>query len=120
MRADARKRLAVVLGIRPDVIRASLILRYLREDRSVDLRFIWSGQHYSDNLKDIFFRELDVPRADVELGVHGATDAEISAGVIARLYPVLEALRPEAAVFLGDTNTVIGCMAAAQLNIPVV
>ena len=120
MRADARKRLAVVLGIRPDVIRASLILRYLREDRSVDLRFIWSGQHYSDNLKDIFFRELDVPRADVELGVHGATDAEISAGVIARLYPVLEELRPEAAVFLGDTNTVIGCMAAAQLNIPVV
>lgn len=120
MHAHARKRLAVILGIRPDVIRASLILRYLREDPSIDLRFIWSGQHYSDNLKDVFFRELDVAPADVELGVEGITDAEISAGVIARLFPVLDDLRPEAAVFLGDTNTVVGCIAAAQLNIPVV
>src|SRR5436190_23808503 len=90
-------KLAVILGIRPDVIRASLILRYLRADASVDLRFIWSGQHYSDNLKDVFFRELGVAPADIELGVQGTTDAEISAGVIARLFPVLEDLRPEAA-----------------------
>ena len=120
MCAKARKRLAVVLGIRPDVIRASLILRYLREEPSVDLTFIWSGQHYSDNLKDVFFRELGVAPADVELGVQGRTDADISGGVIAELYPALEALRPEATVFLGDTNTVVGCMASAQLNIPVV
>jgi UDP-N-acetylglucosamine 2-epimerase (non-hydrolysing) len=120
MHAHARKRLAVILGIRPDVIRASLILRYLRDEASVDLRFIWSGQHYSDNLKDVFFRELDVAPADIELGVQGTTDAEISAGIIAHLFPVLEELRPEAAVFLGDTNTVVGCIAAAQLNIPVV
>src|SRR5438132_10917631 len=101
MQAHARKRLAVILGIRPDVIRASLILRYLREDSSVDLRFVWSGQHYSDNLKDVFFRELGVAPADVELGVQGTTDAEISGAVIARLYPVLDELRPAAAVFLG-------------------
>ncbi len=120
MNAKARKRLAVVLGIRPDVIRASLILRYLRQEPSVDLKFIWSGQHYSDNLKDVFFRELDVAPVDIELGVQGTTDAEISGGVIARLYPVLDDLRPDATVFLGDTNTVVGCMASAQLNIPVV
>jgi UDP-N-acetylglucosamine 2-epimerase (non-hydrolysing) len=120
MTSTSRRRLAVVLGIRPDVIRASLILRYLRADPSIDLKFIWSGQHYSDNLKDIFFRELDVAPADVELAVEGSTDAEISAGVIAKLYPALDALRPDATVFLGDTNTVIGCVASAQLNIPVV
>lgn len=110
----------MVLGIRPDVIRAAIILRLLRAHRDVDLQFIWSGQHYSDNLKDIFFRELGVAPADHELGVTGESDAEVSAGVIARLYPLLESLRPEAVVFLGDTNTVIGCVAAAQLNIPVV
>ena len=120
MPSKARKRLAVVLGIRPDVIRASLILRFLRDDHSVDLKFIWSGQHYSDNLKDVFFRELGVAPADIELGAQGTTDAEISASVIAKLYPVLEDLRPEATVFLGDTNTVVGCLASAQLNIPVV
>jgi UDP-N-acetylglucosamine 2-epimerase len=120
MQSAAKRRLAVVLGIRPDVIRASLVLRYLRGHAETDVRFIWSGQHYSDNLKDVFFRELSVAPAEEELGVTGVTDAEISGGVIARLYPVLERLRPEAVVFLGDTNTVMGCVAAAQLNIPVV
>jgi UDP-N-acetylglucosamine 2-epimerase len=57
--------IAVVLGIRPDVIRASLVLNALRAQPDVDVRFIWSGQHYSDNLKDVFFRELDVAPPDI-------------------------------------------------------
>ena len=116
----SKKQLAIILGIRPDVIRASLILNLIRANKEFDIVFIWSGQHYSDNLKDIFFRELGVDPPDIELGAGGNTDAEITAAVIARLYPVLEELQPEAAVFLGDTNTVMGCLAAAQLNIPIV
>ena len=115
-----RKRLAIILGIRPDVIRASLVLNKIRATDEFDVKFIWSGQHYSDNLKDVFFRELDVKPPDIELGAGGDTDAEISAAVISRLYPVLKEMQPEAAVFLGDTNTVMGCLAAAQLNIPIV
>lgn len=115
-----KKKLAFILGIRPDVIRASCVLNSLRSNQDFETVFIWSGQHYSDNLKDIFFRELKVAPPDVELNVAGETDAEVSAGVISRLYPVLADLKPEAAVFLGDTNTVMGCLAAAQLNIPIV
>ena len=115
-----KKQLAIILGIRPDVIRASLILNSIRATEEFDVKFIWSGQHYSDNLKDIFFRELNIKPPDIELGASGDTDAEISAAVITRLYPVLKELQPEAAVFLGDTNTVMGCLAAAQLNIPIV
>lgn len=112
--------IAIILGIRPDVIRASLVLRGLREHPDLDLRFIWSGQHYSDNMKDVFFRELGVAPPDLELGAGGTTDAEVSSDVIRRLHPVLAELRPAAAVFLGDTNTVLGSLAAAQLNIPIV
>ena len=115
-----KKQLAIILGIRPDVIRASLILNSIRATEEFDVKFIWSGQHYSDNLKEVFFRELNVKPPDIELGAGGHTDAEISAAVITRLYPVLKELQPEAAVFLGDTNTVMGCLAAAQLNIPIV
>src|SRR6059058_5469645 len=114
------KRLAVILGIRPDVIRSCLVLNMIRSDPRYDVRFIWSGQHYSDNLKDVFFRELGVKPPEYELKAGGNTDAEVSSSVISRLYPVLDELRPEAAVFLGDTNTVMGCLAAAQLNIPIV
>ena len=102
------------------MIRASLILNSIREVDEFDVKFIWSGQHYSDNLKDVFFRELNVKPPDIELGAGGNTDAEISAAVITKLYEVLQDLNPEAAVFLGDTNTVMGCLAAAQLNIPIV
>ena len=115
-----RKNLAIILGIRPDVIRASIILETLHSNLRHDLCFIWSGQHYSGNLKDIFFRELCVQPPDIELNAGGDTDAETISAVIARLFPVLEELQPEAAVFLGDTNTVMGCLAAAQLNIPIV
>lgn len=114
------RRLAIILGIRPDVIRASLILNRLREHPDAEVTFIWSGQHYADNLKDIFFRELGVAPPEIELGARGETDAEVASTVIARLYPVLAELDPAAAVFLGDTNTVMGCLAAAQLNIPLV
>jgi UDP-N-acetylglucosamine 2-epimerase (non-hydrolysing) len=109
-----------VLGIRPDVIRASLVLRMLENHPLVKMRFVWSGQHYSDNLKDIFFRELGAPTPDVELGATGETDAEVSTSIIRSLYTELETNRPKAVMFLGDTNTVLGCIAAAQLNIPII
>ena len=115
-----KKRLAFILGIRPDVIRAALVINQLRQYEDMEMVFIWSGQHYSDNLKSIFFRELDIAPAELDLGCGGSSDAEVVASVISRLYPVLADLRPEAAVFLGDTNTTTGAIAAAQLNIPIV
>ncbi|MBC8488013.1 MAG: UDP-N-acetylglucosamine 2-epimerase (non-hydrolyzing) [Bacteroidetes bacterium] len=116
----AMKKLAIVLGIRPDVIRASIVLEKLRSQDKHQIIFIWSGQHYDDNLKDIFFRDLNIAPPEIELGATGNTDAEVVGSVISRLHPVLAKMQPEAVVFLGDTNTVIGCIAAAQLNIPIV
>jgi len=115
-----RKKLAIILGIRPDVIRAALVLEKLRAQSRHEIIFIWSGQHYSDNLKDVFFRDLNIAPPEIELGATGSNDAEVVASIISKLSPVLSKIEPEAAVFLGDTNTVIGCLAAAQLNIPIV
>ena len=80
----------------------------LRGLDDIDLRFIWSGQYYSDNMKDVFSfgsSATTQPRA------RSARD-KVSSDVIRRLYPVLEEMQPMAAVFLGDTNTVIRCLAA--------
>jgi UDP-N-acetylglucosamine 2-epimerase (non-hydrolysing) len=115
-----KQKLAFILGIRPDVIRAALVINQLRQYGDMEMVFIWSGQHYSDNLRSIFFRELDIAPAEINLGCSGDTDAALVASVVSRLYPVLERLQPAAAVFLGDTNTTTGALAAAQLNIPVV
>lgn len=115
-----KKKLVFVLGIRPDIIRAVLIMRYLEKAKDIEVIFVWSGQHYSDNLKGIFFREFGIRKADYELGCKGDTDAEIASQIISKLYPLLENIKPDAIAFLGDTNTTTGCIAAAMLNIPII
>ncbi len=110
----------LILGIRPDLIRASRVLQMLKEQSDVQFTFVWSGQHYADNLKDVFIRDLELPAPDIELGATGDSDAAVVASVIERLAGVLKEQRPDVAVFLGDTNTVMGCISAVQLNIPVV
>lgn len=115
-----KKKLAFVLGIRPDIIRACLMLEYLRKDKRIKTTFIWSGQHYSDNLKGIFLRELKVVPPAVELACGGKTDVDILGNLLIKLYSILSDLKPDAVVFLGDSNTVAGCIAPALLNIPVV
>ena len=112
--------MVMVLGIRPDVIRASIMLRELRSRLGENFKLIWSGQHYSDNLKDVFFRELEVENPDIELEISGETDSELVASMISKLGANLREIKPSVAIFLGDTNTVTGTIAAGQLNIPIV
>ena len=125
------KDLAIVLGIRPDVIRASKILKLLDEGDEIDFDFIWSGQHYSENMKDTFFRQLNVPAPDFEFNIQSnfqnssnftesPTDASIVSSIISNLYDHFQEHRYKAVVFLGDTNTVMGSIAAAQHNLPII
>ena len=114
------KDLAIVLGIRPDVIRASKILKLLNNQNEIEYDFIWSGQHYSENMKDVFFNQLDVPKPDFEFNVNKANDSTIVSSTIENLFNHFAINSYKAAVFLGDTNTVMGSIAAAQHNIPVV
>src|SRR5438093_11843130 len=79
-----------------------------------------SGLNYTVNLRDNFFPELTVAPAEIDLDCGGETDADVVASVVSRLYHVLAEIKPVAAVFLGDTNTTAGSIAAAQLNIPIV
>ena len=114
------KPILMVLGIRPDVIRASIILRELRNELGEQFKLVWSGQHYSDNLKDVFFRELEILPPEIELNISGNSDAELVSSMITELSKLLEKEDPKAVIFLGDTNTVTGTIAAAQLNIPII
>jgi len=114
------KDLAIILGIRPDVIRASSIIKMLKNNSSLDIDFIWSGQHYSENMKDIFFEQLNVPRPDIEFQTNVTNDAATVASIINQTYLHLEKSKYKAVVFLGDTNTVMGSIGVAQQNIPIV
>ena len=113
-------KITLVLGIRPDIIRASKLISILRAELGNDFELVWTGQHYSENLKDIFFEQLDVGLPEVELAIEGSSDGEqVSSGIL-KLSNHLQTNKPVAVVFLGDTNTVMSCIAAAQLNIPII
>lgn len=112
-------KLSLILGIRPDVIRASLMIKTLKERLGGNFEFVWSGQHYSDNMKDVFFRELDVPQPDRTLQVNTDSDTSLIGTLISEMGLYLEEARPDAVVFLGDTNTVLGSLAAASAGIPI-
>ena len=114
------KDIAIILGIRPDVIRASKILKLLESNNNLSYDFIWSGQHYSENMKDVFFEQLNVPKPNVEFEIEKGNDAAIVSSVIQNTYNHLEKNKYKAVIFLGDTNTVMGSIAVAQHNIPIV
>lgn len=112
-------KVAVILGIRPDFIRTSEVLRLLEVHENVDLSIIHTGQHYDRNLNDIFFKEMDIPKVTHQLKTAGKNHNEQHSKLIMQLSDVLEEIRPDVCVFLGDANAVIGCIAPLKLGIPI-
>ena len=114
------KDIGLILGIRPDVIRSSKIIKLLHENSDLDFDFIWSGQHYSENMKDVFFNQLNVPVPDYEFNIDIKNDATTVSSIINETYTHLENHKYKAVMFLGDTNTVMGSIGVAQHNIPII
>lgn len=115
---SGRPRLVTVVGNRPQFVKAAAVSRRLRE-RAEEL-ILHTGQHYDDELSQVFFEELGVPAPDRELGAGGGTNSAQTARILAALEPVLEELRPALVLVYGDTNsTLAGALAGAQAGIPV-
>ena len=111
-------RIVTVVGNRPQFVKAAAVSRRLRE--TFDELIVHTGQHYDDELSQVFFEELDVPRPARELGAGTGTNTAQTARILAALEPVLAELEPGLALVYGDTNsTLAGALAAAQAGIPV-
>jgi UDP-N-acetylglucosamine 2-epimerase (non-hydrolysing)/UDP-GlcNAc3NAcA epimerase len=107
-----------VIGNRPQFVKAAAVSRLLREQHTELL--VHTGQHHDDELSTVFVRELGVPRPEVELGIHGGTNTEQTARMLAVLGPLLAEQQPDRVLVYGDTNsTLAGALAGAQANIAV-
>lgn len=112
-------KVAVVFGIRPDFIRASVLLKRFIKNPHINLQFIYTGQHYDDELKGVFFRELEIPEPQFILDATGKNHVEQHAKLIGQLGEALEMIKPDVCLFLGDANAVIGCIAPLKMGIPI-
>jgi UDP-N-acetylglucosamine 2-epimerase (non-hydrolysing) len=118
--SNDRPKVAFVLGIRPDLVRAAPLFAKFKSLAEFDVTFIWSGQHYSANLKDSFLSELAIPAPDVELQISTEDDISIVSSGTMQLGKYLSSNKHHCVMFLGDTNTVLLSLAPSILNIPVV
>ncbi len=108
-----------IVGARPQFVKASVLSRALRLRHEEVL--VHTGQHYDDNMSDVFFQELDIPRPayhlDVGSGLHGAQ----TAAMMVRIEGVLDKEKPDRVLVYGDTNsTLAGALVAAKMRIPLV
>src|SRR3954453_18265655 len=111
-------RIVTVIGNRPQFVKAAAVSRPLREHH--EELIVHTGQHYDDELSQIFFEELGVPAPARELHIGGGSVTSQTARMLAGLEPVLEELRPDMVLVYGDTNsTLAGALAAAQRHVPV-
>jgi UDP-GlcNAc3NAcA epimerase len=111
--------IVTIIGARPQFIKAAMVSQALKHV-GIHESIIHTGQHYSDNMSDIFFRELHIPQADFNLGVgsmhHGAQTGQMLAGI----EEILLSQKPRMVLVYGDTNsTLAGALAAVKLHIPV-
>ncbi|WP_205696269.1 non-hydrolyzing UDP-N-acetylglucosamine 2-epimerase [Conexibacter sp. SYSU D00693] len=111
-------KVVTVIGNRPQFVKAAAVSRLLREEH--DELLVHTGQHHDDELSTVFVTELGVPRPERELSIHGGSNTEQTARMLAALGPLVAEERPDAVLVYGDTNsTLAGGLAAAQAHVPV-
>lgn len=110
-------KVVAVVGARPQFIKAAALSRCLRRSHVEVL--VHTGQHYDQQMSDVFFRELALAPPDYHLGVGSGPHGRQTGLMLERLEVVLERERPDAVVIYGDTNsTAAGALAAAKLRLP--
>jgi len=113
------KKIITCIGIRPDIIRLSQIIKKL--DTYFNNIIVDSGQHYDYNLNKIFYDQLDVRVPDYNLNIKSGTHATQVAKLMIEFEKVLIKEGPEFVIVLGDNNSSLGfALATSKLNIPLV
>src|SRR5436853_5718208 len=111
--------ICTVVGARPNFVKIAPILAEIRQHPQLRYRLIHTGQHFDANMSGTFFRDLDIPVPDVDLGVSDSSAAQ-TAELMLRLVPVLARERPDLVLVVGDVNsTLAAAIAAVKLGIRV-
>lgn len=111
-------KVVTVVGARPQFIKAAVVSHVLRKKHHEVL--VHTGQHFDYNMSETFFKELDIPDPDYNLGISGGTHAQMTGRMMMAIEEVLIKEKPDWLLVYGDTNsTLAAALASAKLHIPV-
>ena len=116
-------KLVTIIGARPQIIKAAALSRAIRNHYADQIQevIVHTGQHYDDNMSQVFFDELQIPRPDYNLHVGSASHGVQTARMTEGIEELLIKEQPDFIVLYGDTNsTLAGAVAAAKIHVPIV
>ncbi len=114
---NGKLKLLIIVGTRPEIIRLSAVITKCRQ--YFDVLLAHTGQNYDYTLNGIFFRDLKLAEPEIYMDAVGADLGETMGNIIAKSYQLMVAVKPDAVLVLGDTNSCLSVIGAKRLHIPI-
>ncbi|MGD6730438.1 MAG: non-hydrolyzing UDP-N-acetylglucosamine 2-epimerase [Pleomorphochaeta sp.] len=108
-----------VVGTRPEIIRLSAVINKLEESEAIDHYLVHTGQNYDYELNEVFFKDFKLKKPDYFLNAATGTAVETIGNILVKIDPILEEVKPDAFLVLGDTNSCLCAIAAKRRHIPI-
>ena len=112
-------RVVTVVGTRPEIIRLSRVIYALDKSPAIDHILVHTGQNYDYTLNEIFFEDLEIRKPDYFLEAAGESSSETIGNIIIKFDPLLNKLKPDALLVLGDTNSSLSSISAKKRKVPI-
>ena len=116
---NTRLKVMTVVGTRPEIIRLARVMHALDNSNAIEHIIVHTGQNYDYELNQIFFDDLSIRKPDFFLNAAGTTATETIGKILINIDPLLEELKPDAFLVLGDTNSCLCAIPAKKRHIPI-
>ena len=116
-------KIVTIIGARPQIIKAAALSRAIKENFANEIKevIVHTGQHYDENMSQVFFDELGIPAPNYNLGVGSGNHGAQTSKMIEGIEEILLKEKPDYLVVYGDTNsTLAGAIAASKIHVPIV
>ena len=114
---NGKLKLLIIVGTRPEIIRLAAVINKTRQ--YFDVILAHTGQNYDYNLNGVFFKDLGLEDPEVYLNAVGEDLGETCGNIIAQSYKLMNQIKPDAVLVLGDTNSCLSVIGAKRLHIPI-
>lgn len=108
-----------VVGTRPEIIRLSAVINKLEKSEAIEHVLVHTGQNYDYELNEVFFEDFNLRKPDYFLDAATGTAIETIGNILIKIDPIMEAVKPDAFLVLGDTNSCLTAIAAKRRHIPI-